>query len=757
MDRASLLKLSPAEGNQQVEAALKFVETACKGLQLAGSLSAFGHDNNTYSCLSRELLESSVSLLTVLLCRERGPRTALTDESQFYANAAAVMKRSNVMHSLVAAVVAASKLAVVGCSKERAQMAPLRADEKQVQLVQSIFNFVRVVTEIGKKSDAMLSLLSSADISKMIVDNSLLVAANEVWVSNKNANNEMSTALRGYLPLNGKMPVDVPEGDHRTIVTGTFFSGRDDPVFLLWRTAVNIVEAIVHVYSRPRDTIDSTNRHFLETAIAFLRTYYTSLIACLDQCSKLSSGSQRISGTSSAAHTSHTVLTFNTLCETADILALVSSLCTGTHLHMFENACHDIYHGMIRACHTVLEGLGEFLSAAGTAKEIFAAMKDYDIQLQQENASRDGFAFSEPQFEANPLLSAGIPNAKHEAIKHAHYANRCCALVTSEDYKGLPTASSSSGGSPFSTSSLERDSQLSLNSPFMLRMEYAAAGCVSIAIAVLSETHPASSCFVTFSPEEVRHRDMLSLLQKGMIISALPEGEVNGVCRFYRIEYVDTVRRKCLVRHLDKPSDQAEESIDVDRVNGIEDTSKRNPVLAFSAAPTSFAELESAVVLIENTASTGDIISILRWCYQCTSDTDSDTMKSIRKVLAESASALLSTEMSLHELQGTFSMTKRDELSKRVMSQLLLLFDDSNKAPRWSGQLKQTMSPSVWSSVQQQLEEELRMARNDRREKDMQQLKRAAAVNGHSPWFGNISRESVGVPQPLSGVNFASR
>ena len=748
------------EENRLAEAALNFVGVACKGLELSDWLSRSGH-----SAASGDLLETSVSLLTVLLSKERGSRAKLTGDSLFYTNAAASMKKFDIVQSLVVRVNVSSKLAVGDPSKVHAQATPvLLADENQVRIVQSIFSFIRTVAEIGQTSDDMLSLLSSAGLFKMIVDNPLLVAANGHWVSKLygegQGNDQQSASLRGYLPLNGRMRVDVPEENTRTIVSGTFLSGRDDPVHLAWRTALKILQAIVHAYSQPRELVYSSSGNFLDTAIAFLKTYYISLTACLKQCSSLSVDGQRgiMPGTSSASHVSHTVLTFNALSETADILALISSLCSGIHMHMFENACNDIYHGMTRACHTVIDGLSKFLAAAGTAKEIFVALKDYDSELQQESGNRDHdfrFAFNEAQIEMNPLLSAGIPNAKHEAIKHAHYANRCCAYVTSEDYKGLPSAPVTPADSPFSTSSLEKDSQLSMNSPFMFRMEEAAAECVSTAIMVLSETHPASSCFVVFSSDEVRRRDMLSLLCEGMIISAFSEPNSSGVRRFSRILHVDTVRRLCHVRYLDEEGEEAQGTLPIDRVNGVEDISKRRPVLAYSAAPSSFAEFEAASTMTESTASLGDVIVALRWCYQCTPGfVDSNKRRSIRKALAESASALLCTEISLHEEIGTFSMANGDELSNRVLAQLLQLFDDSNEAPRWSGRLKEIIGSSVWDAIQEQLREELQLAREDRREKKMESLKRAAAINGSSPWYNTRRQHSEA--QELH-LNFATR
>lgn len=721
------------------EIALRFVEAACKGLDAAGSATKVERNESQACRLLGELLDTKVSLLTVLLSKERGSRSSITGNSQFYASSAALMKRSNVMQSLVMNVHRASEQAV--SSAGNATSGETRpADENQVEIVQTILSFVRTIAEIGNKSDDMLSLLSSTGLFRMIVDNPLFQAANHRWVSQRDGadgSEYHSSALRGYLPSKDKVPVDMAERESKTIVTGTFLSGRNDPTHAAWSTALQILQATVSGYSKPHFAIDNTSKQFLDCVFAFLRKYYTSLIACLKQCSSLSSEGRSglMPGTATASQVSHTVLTFNTLGETTDILALVSSLCCGRNLQEFENTCGAVFYGMISACHAVLDGLGEFLAAAGTAREIFAAMKDHDAKLE-ENANREGFEFPESQAESNPLVANGIPNARHEAIKHAHYASRCCALVTPEDYKGLPSASETSTDSTsFSTSKFEKDSRLSLSSPFMIRMEIAAAESISFALSVLSQTHPASSCFVVFSPEEVRRHDMLSLVKEGMIISALSERDSDDESRFYRILYVDTVRRRCHVRSLDEQGEDIETIIAVDQVNGIEDMSKRSPILTFSAAPTSFVELESAVARTDNTAaSIGDLIAVLRWCYQCgVSSMDSESRRMLRKVVAESASVLLGTEVSLHKEIGTFSTTIETELSKRVLAQLLQLFDDSQNAPVWSGKLKQMVEPSVWNALQQQLREELQAARNDRREK-VKSLNRAAAVTGPGLW-----------------------
>ena len=91
--------------------------------------------------------------------------------------------------------------------------------------------------------------------------------------------------------------------------------------------------------------------------------------------------------------------------------------------------------------------------------------------------------------------------------------------------------------SAFSTLSLERDSQLSMSGPFIVRMEHAAAECVSDAITVLSETHPTVSSFALFpvKASEATHSDLLSLLKTSMIIAVHQEETDSTGISFCRI------------------------------------------------------------------------------------------------------------------------------------------------------------------------------------------------------------------------------
>ena len=132
---------------------------------------------------------------------------------------------------------------------------------------------------------------------------------------------------------------------------------------------------------------------------------------------------------------------------------------------------------------------------------------------------------------------------------------------------------------------------------------------------------------------------------------------------------------------------------------------------------------------------------------------DSSERRSIRKVLAENASALLCTEISLHGEIGT--ATKEKDLSTRVLAQLLHLYDDSNEAAKWDAKLKTIVAPSVWNAIQQQLASELCVARKDRMEKKTRIAERAAAINLSSPWL-NSSRRHGGI-EPVRGLGFAVR
>jgi hypothetical protein len=757
----SLLSQPSAE-NQLSVILLDFVGVVCKVFGLVDALSKQAHrttPSTRVSSLAGELLEMCVTLLTQLLSRERGSRITVIGDNLYYSNAVASMKRFGVMESLVAHVHHASKSALPPqAATNRAGWAPFfSASESDVRTVQSIFTFVRTVAEIGQNSNDVLSLLSSSGLSKMIVDNPLLAAANQHWVwqshDDGHSSEKASLTMRGYLPIIGSLPAGIPIRESNTRVAGPFLSGRDDPVHSVWRTALQILQAVIHAYSEPRGETDGTNRDFLDTAVAFLKTHYSSLIGCLDQCSSLSFENQR--ELIPAARVSRAVLTHHVLRETSDILSLVSSLFSGIHLHRFQNSCYDIYHGLTQASHTVLQGLCKFLAASGTARETFTALKEYELQ-ESFNREQGDFRYGFNENDIHPLLASGIPNARHEAIKHVHYASRCCAYVTTGDYEGLPSASEKASGATVSTSTLEQDCQRSMNSRFILRMEYAAAECVSHAVSVLSKTHPASSCFVMFSPDEALRVDTLPLLTSEMLLAVRSETIPRGENSFCRVLHVDTVRRECHVRYVGAPDGRREGSVSADTVVGVEDMSKRKPVLTYSPAPISAAELDSEVGA---TASLGDLIIASRWCYQCAGQgMDSSEMRSIRTVLAENASALLCTDISLHGEIGTASTksdTKEKDLSTRVLAQLLHLYDDSIEAAKWEGKLKTIVSPSVWNAIQQQLASELCVGRNYRKEKKTRIAERAAAINISSPWL-NSSRRHGGI-EPVQGLDFALR
>lgn len=143
-------------------------------------------------------------------------------------------------------------------------------------------------------------------------------------------------------------------------------------------------------------------------------------------------------------------------------------------MHHFQNSHCDIYPGLMQASHTVLEGLSKFLAASGTARETFTALKEHELQESVNREQGDfRYEFSEYENDIHHLLVSGIPSARHKAIKHAHYASRCSAYVTTGDYEGLLPISENALGGTVSTSTLEQDSQRSMNSPFILRMEYA--------------------------------------------------------------------------------------------------------------------------------------------------------------------------------------------------------------------------------------------------------------------------------------------
>lgn len=685
------------------DALIGLASIACKNFGLVELLETYGKDRPQYVQMSRDLLQTSVALLSVLVSTRSVSKRTIPQQAVYLSSFALCLRTNDAINSMVRFSHISSARAV---RQKTGTVQP--ADEEEVKIVHAIFSFLSVISEISAHSPELGSLLSEDSVSQLLLNNPLLMRASYQW-SLKDPAKEPTQQLRGYLPSQQNVDVKA-QGSSPTKAAGSYLSGRNDPVHGVWRASLELLRSLVQSRRHVGDRTNQVDAQFFGVACDFLTAHHSALLECLKSCCSFAVGS---TASTFSSQQESKALTLNVLREASDILSLVSLMCSPIHGNKFEEDCPTLFGDFSNAVRAVVFSLSKFLGATGAARELFAALLDFENAVEGIGAQGN----DELALEAfSPVLAGGIPNASHEAIRNAHTARRCCAFVTAEDYASLNASSSPRSDAPRQTSSLERDCRACVESRFLIRMEHAAGTCVSFALSILWETHPASSCFLMLSKDEVARFDSLSNVKPGMVIAIRP-GATDAASpdvEFASVLQVDTVRRVFHVQYFGE-SRNTEGNIGADRLAGVEDVTKRRAVLAYSAAPDSASELEAAVSRGPS-PSTGDLLLALRWCHQYqgrTVDAYEPGAKATRRRLADLASVLLGTEISLHRESRTPLESANSPTTKRIKQQLLTLFGDE-EAPNRGGYLKSVLSDKVWTKLQEQLGSELNDAQSER-------------------------------------------
>lgn len=337
-------------------------------------------------------------------------------------------------------------------------------------------------------------------------------------------------------------------------------------------------------------------------------------------------------------------------------------------------------------------------------------------------------------FDAHPLLSEGIPNARHEAIRNAHFAHSCCILATEEDFTNshITTMKAFSSGkeNTKNSSSPEQTFQIHVNNAFIAEVEQVAGHCLFNVLSVLSDTHPASDSFITFTDEESSRLDVAAVITPGTTVAICSR---SGAQRFQRyraqpngenVQYVHTLgydrsTRTIAVKYFE--SGTIERQIPWSWIVGMEDTSKRQCILSLST-PKSIADADTP-----GPPSLWNLMLVLKWCRHVASaslDNSNSCPVYLIKCVAERASILLCTEVLLHEelKEGTSC----DDAFHKINMQLLDLFDFTDNestgltqapaTPNRKNKLALVMGDDILDTIQKNLRSQLQAARQEREE-----------------------------------------
>ncbi len=589
-----------------------------------------------------------------------------------------------------------------------------------VEIVKLIMTLLQTLADSGSSTVSTLLLLGESGCFRSLIGNQLLRATSVAWAPKSGTVEDRASLIvkrhRGY-----NAPIQAP-------LSGSRPTSQKDLVHEIWLVVVNTYASLLRSIRLQSSTHEKVDEQIVgqlapmsKIVFDFVCTYEKELFSCFAALfnevhaqGNLSNKGGKTSFSSSIQSSSF-AFTSNLLQECEAVSFLFAELCTGNTRVQFLHSCGSIYKKMLKASVELAKMTSSFVGSIGNARELFMALSDAKTILDQPSAMMD----------AHPLLSEGIPNARHEAIRNAHFAHSCCILATKDDFRDAHTATTKdaqtgeSESTQNSTSSLEQSFQIHVNNKFIAEVEQVAGCCLFNSLSVVANAHPASESFVSLTPEEASQLDVAAVINPGAVVAICPQNTTAQSLKRYRVQkpqsasYARTIRcdrstRSITVKYV--KSGEIEQ-VPWSWLVGMEDTSKKQSLFSYLPAAKSIADAD-----VRGQPSLGHLVLALKWCRHFSStssslnDASTPPMYLVNSV-AERASILLCTEVLLHdELRDSHS--RRDETTRKINMQLLDLFGSDFD----SSSLSAVMNEDVLESITLQLKDQLHEASLEREE-----------------------------------------
>jgi len=695
---------------------LGFCRFACRTLHdlryATGNMNQNTLQQSEGTHMQKKTLLSCLSLMTTIALSTKVDDSKGANVFQsFPMDLADVLQGCNALESLSYHLDEACKSAVASYH----QTGKPTAEHPAFEAINSILTFALVLCE--SKEIGLAKLMSKGQFVQVVLRNPITTAACEQWMVASNASISSTLSSRGYIENSRSAIFFTTKSQYHNV--------SEDPAHKIWVNTLRVFAGLLHSTTNIGSHAEGSSIRESAAALAidFLHLYeipITSFIeGCLVQVPKVKEASNSSSPSSGLGFT---VATLN---ELSDIMSLASELCSGGHQKQFENSSPRLYTIMSNAALAVCRSLSSFLGALGTAREIFFALNSLNDIMGK--ASTD---LQYDNFRMHPLLADGVPNAKHQAIRNALYANSCCTCMTSEEHslslRGRVDRLQDT------SEDLEQSFHSHVNNDFIFLIEEIASQCIFSALSVVHKVHPSTSAFVTFTKDEAAHLNLSSIPPISAMVAIRQESQnrplpffpsVSQMIRHGRVIHYNAISKTLDVEYFDNIGVAAERHVSVSRLAALEDISKRVNVFQYKPAPESVSD--SVASNFTGAASIGNLILILRWCQQhahkSTSTADRPTLE--LKGIVNLASIILGNEIGVHlELDSPTFASEHER--KSINSQLLLLFDDevtlqnfdlsnSTDSMNKSAILQNIIDCEVWKSVQSQLESSLIAARVD--------------------------------------------
>lgn len=556
---------------------------------------------------------------------------------------------------------------------------------------------------------------------RLLANNKLLREAGLKW--ERLSEDAHTRTMRGYhCPCTSLVA-------HRSMAVsgGTSFSsgtsGRakanlpvDDPVHKIWILALRSVTNFLR--TSKSFTPPSMTNPCLADAINFLRAFEFTIVSAI----QIPRNAKSSSVSKSAAPFQFTV---NGLSETAECLSLLKELCSAPNFRHFTSTAQDLSSRLLNTALSSMRSLSAFLNSTTIARELFTGVSK--LQAAESNSSATG-VYDGPSIQdilMIPNFQSG-PSAKHEAIKHAQFANTATLPISEVEhalFKSVKGTRHNAGSrtnvapcseGPKSPTDISQSIEIFLNSvdnDLVKNMEHLAAQGVLHALTIIARAHPASSSWVFFDAEEAARMNVASFLKEGTIIAVqAPAGHIikNSFECAKVLSWKNLgTQTELSVQYIESGS---VDGIGVSRIAGIQDSAARSNIFNFAPAPKSALDAANA------DANLGHLIVLLRWCKQRGHTPNTPVSRALVKCLAERSAYLLALELSLHKEAGTVPTSVEEATS--LHSQLFELFDEGTDVDlsRITGTipLKKIMSSDGWVKIVTQIQYLLDKAKSDR-------------------------------------------
>eukprot|EP00816_Leptocylindrus_hargravesii_P002309 CAMPEP_0196822254 /NCGR_PEP_ID=MMETSP1362-20130617/82753_1 /TAXON_ID=163516 /ORGANISM="Leptocylindrus danicus, Strain CCMP1856" /LENGTH=1200 /DNA_ID=CAMNT_0042201759 /DNA_START=62 /DNA_END=3664 /DNA_ORIENTATION=+ len=562
---------------------------------------------------------------------------------------------------------------------------------------------------------------------RLLANNKLLREAGLKW--EQLSEDELSRSMRGYAHCTQTQEASTSVGTVASAVTlssSRIALGKgiprssaqlmDDPVHKIWILALRSVSNFLR--TSKSFTPSSMVNPCLNDAIGFLRAFELVIVSAILIPRKMKS----LKVTKNAAPFQFTV---NGLSETAECLSLLKELCSRPNLRHFTSTAPELSSRLLNTALSSMRSLSAFLHSTTIARELFTGVSKLQAA---ESSNHAGGVYDGPSIQEIlmiPNFQSG-PSAKHEAIKHAQFANTATLPMSEVEhalFKSVSGAKINVGSNvnvsrgieqPKSPTDISQSIEIFLNSvdnDLVKKMEHFAAQGVLHALTIIARAHPASSSWIFFDAEEAAGMNIASLVREGAVIAVRTSpGHIiensfecakvlscknGGACTELSVQYMHS---------------GSMDSINASRIAGIQDSDARSNIFKFTPAPKSASDAVNA------DANLGHLIVLLRWCKRSGQHSNTAVSRALVNCLTERSANLLALELSLHKEARTASTSAED--ATLLNCQLFELFDESTDADLSritdSTPLKTIMSADGWLNIVAQIQYLLDKARADR-------------------------------------------